>query len=522
MIRQITVREATFQLLRAFRMTTIFGNPGSTELPMFRDFPGDFRYVLALQESLAVAMADGYAQATRNAALINLHSAAGVGHALGNLFTAYRNKTPLVVTAGQQARSILPYDPFLCATQATEFPKPYVKYSVEPARAQDVPQAIARAYYMAMQPPCGPTFVSIPVDDWDCMTTPIASRTVSTSTRPDAGSIARVGAALDSSRRPALVVGSGIDREDAWQEAVKLSERYEAHVYVAPRSARGSFPEDHRLHGGFLPPMREKIVERLQDHDLILVLGAAAFLYHVAGSGPHIPPGSVLFQITEDPEFAAWCPVGTSVVANLKPALEDLLRRPAPPARESITVRANLPRVTPSDPINEAFVLQSLADTRAPDSIIVEEAPGSRAVMQQYLPITRPRTFFTCASGGLGHGLPAAVGIALGCPDRKVIAVLGDGSSMYSIQGLYSAVQLQLPITFIVINNQRYQSLDTFATLFGITNPVGTRLSGIDFVGLAAAQGCAGWRVEHATEVAGVLRDALRSTRPNLVDVLVS
>ena len=140
-----TVREATFGLLRTFGMTTIFGNPGSTELPMFRDFPAGFRYVLGLQESIVVGMADGFAQATRGAALVNLHSAAGVGHALGNLFTAYRNQTPLVVTAGQQARSILPYEPFLYAERATEFPRPYVKWACEPALAEDLPAAIARA-----------------------------------------------------------------------------------------------------------------------------------------------------------------------------------------------------------------------------------------------------------------------------------------------------------------------------------------------------------------------------------------
>src|SRR5262245_14894737 len=140
---QVTVREAVFQLLRDFGLTTVFGNPGSTELPMFRSFPDDFRYVLALQESIAVGMADGFAQATRNAALVNLHSAVGVGHALGNLFTAYKNQTPLVITAGQQARSILPYEPFLFASNAAEFPRPYVKWSCEPARADDVPVAIA-------------------------------------------------------------------------------------------------------------------------------------------------------------------------------------------------------------------------------------------------------------------------------------------------------------------------------------------------------------------------------------------
>src|SRR6266566_1486661 len=147
------VRTAVLELLRAFGMTSIFGNPGSTELPLFREFPNDFRYVLGLQEAVVVGIADGYAQATHNAALVNLHSAAGVGHAMGNIFTAFRNQTPLIVTAGQQSRAILSFDPFLFAAQPTELPKPYVKWAVEPARSEDVPLALARAYHVAMQPP---------------------------------------------------------------------------------------------------------------------------------------------------------------------------------------------------------------------------------------------------------------------------------------------------------------------------------------------------------------------------------
>src|ERR1700734_1438442 len=175
----MTVRDAVIDLMRLFGMPSVFGNPGSTELPMFRDFPADFRYVLGLQESVVVAMADGFAQAGGNAALVNLHSAIGVGHALGSIFTAYKNQTPLVITAGQQARSILPFEPFLYSEQAAQLPKPYVKWSSEPARAADVPAAIARAYYAAMQPPRGPAFVSIPVDDWDRPCAPSSAREVS-------------------------------------------------------------------------------------------------------------------------------------------------------------------------------------------------------------------------------------------------------------------------------------------------------------------------------------------------------
>ncbi len=204
----------------------MFGNPGSTELPFLADWPDDIDYVLGLQEASVIGMADGYAQATRNAGFVNLHSGAGVGHALGNIYTAHRNQTPLVITAGQQARSILPLQPFLYAERASEFPRPYVKYSVEPARAEDVPAAIARAYYVAMQPPCGPTFVSVPIDDWTHPAQPIEARSVSRETRPRSPTRCKaLVAALAASKRPALVVGPGVDRAEAVDLMVQVAEK---------------------------------------------------------------------------------------------------------------------------------------------------------------------------------------------------------------------------------------------------------------------------------------------------------
>jgi len=256
----ITVRDAVFDLLRRYNLRTIFGNPGSTELPMFRDFPCDFRYVLGLQECVVVGMADGFAQATRNAALVNLHSAAGVGHALGNIFTAYKNQTPLLITAGQQARSILPYEPFLYAGNATEFPRPYVKWSCEPARAEDVPTAIARAYHVAMQAPCGPTFVSIPVDDWERPAALTEARRVSTTISGDPVLLAEARNALSQAEHPAIVVGASVARDGAWDEVICLAERHRASVWVSPMSGRNSFPESHRLFAGFLPANREPLL----------------------------------------------------------------------------------------------------------------------------------------------------------------------------------------------------------------------------------------------------------------------
>lgn len=514
----VSVREAAFALFRAFGLTTIFGNPGSTELPMFRAFPADFRYILGLQESVVVGMADGFAQATRNAALVNLHSAAGVGHALGNIFTAYRNRTPLVITAGQQARSILPYEPFLYAQDATDFPKPYVKWSCQPARAEDVPAALARAYYVAMQAPCGPTFVSIPVDDWDKPCLPVEPRIVSRTVGGDTVLLAQAADAMNRAARPCIVVGAGAARDDAWDEIIALAERHQAAVWVSPMSARNSFPEDHRLFASFLPAHREKIVSLLAPYDFILVLGAPVFAYHVEGFGPVIPKDAALVQLTDDPAAAAWAPAGTSIVSDVKSAAAALLSRAEP--RPRVAANEFRPAAPLSgDSLTDCYLLQQIAALRPPGSIIVEEAPSSREPMHDHLPITERNGFYTCASGGLGHGLPAAVGVALGRPGERVIAVLGDGSAMYAIQGLWNAAQLKLPITFIIFKNGGYHALDKFASHFGLPATVGTKLPGLDFCVLARAQGLEALHVGAPDGLDQALRRAFQSPGPVLVEV---
>jgi len=516
-----TVRDAVLDLLRSFGMTTIFGNPGSTELPLYRAFPNDFRYVLALQECAAVGIADGYAQATRNAAFVNLHAAAGVGHAMGAIFTAFRNRTPLVVTAGQQARAILPTEPFLYAMQPTELPKPYVKWAVEPARAQDVPAAIARAYYVAMQPPCGPTFVSIPVDDWDQPAEPLPARQVSTALRPAPDLLAALGDALDRAARPAFVVGAGVDRDGAFDLAVELAERHGAAVWASPYAARAGFPESHRLFAGFLPPNQQGIVQRLDGHDVVVALGAPLFTFHTEGSGPFLPAGTRLFQLIDDPDVAAWLPTGTSIVASPRLGIADLLARPAPPRRTPPPPRPAPPRVAPGARISVAYLMQTLRDVRPANSIFVEEAPTSRPVMQVHVPIDRARGFYTGSSGALGHGIAAAVGVALGSPGEKVIGLIGDGSSMYAIQSLWTAGQLALPITFVIIRNSRYQALEDFGKHFGLAQTPGTKLPALDFVALAKGHGIEGCRVERPDALEGVLRGAFASEKPILVEVVV-
>jgi len=289
---------------------------------------------------------------------------------------------------------------------------------------------------------------------------------------------------------------------------------------VSPLSARNSFPENHRLFAGFLDANRARIVTTLAGHDVILVLGAPAFTYHVEGVGPHVPPGARLFQLVDEPGIAAWAPVGISVVTSLKLGINDLLAGPAPRPRTAPERLVRPPRLAGS-PFTDEYLVQQIAALRAPGSILVEEAPSTRTPMHDYLPILERDTFYTCASGGLGHGLPAAVGVALARRGEKVIALLGDGSSMYAIQGLWTAAQLKLPITFIIVNNRRYEALLQFGRHFGLASTVGTSLAEIDFCGLAISQGCKAVRVERAGMLDDTLRCAFVATEPTLVEVVV-
>ncbi len=517
--RTVSVRKAVIDLLRSLKMTTVFGNPGSTELPFLQDWPEDMRYILGLQEASVVAMADGYAQATGNAAFVNLHSAAGLGNALGNIFTAYRNQAPLVVTAGQQARALLLNHPYLFAESATEFPRPYVKWSCEPATAADVPAAIARAYCTAMMKPCGPTFVSIPVDDWEAESQAVVIRSVPREFAPDPERLRTVAEAFSRSERPAIVVGPAIDADDAWDEVVALAERTSAAVWESPVSSRASFPEDHPLFAGFLPAAPEALSAELSRSDFILVLGAPVFTYHITGE--ESLDRSRIYLLTDDADAAARAPVGTSVLATMRLGISGLLDLLPSPSRPRPALRRPAPEVALHDPILAELVMCTLAKLMPRDAIIVEEAPAHRNAMHDYLPIRARGGFYTTASGGLGYALPAAVGIALAEARRRVICLIGDGSAMYSIQALWTAAQHGLPITVIVLNNSGYGALKAFSQMMKTKDAPGLDLPGLDFLALAKGLGCSAVRVHSAKNLAPAIREALSAKSPTLIEVLV-
>ena len=516
-----TVREVTLDLLRELGVTTVFGNPGSTELPFLKDFPDDFTYVLGLQEASVLGMAEGFAQATGNAALVNVHTAPGLGNAMGALVNAYHNKTPLLVTAGQQDRRHVSLEPLLTG-KLVELAKPYVKRSHEPLRAEDVPREILRAYHTAMQPPQGPVFLSIPMDDWEAETEPLRARPVSYRAVAEPEALEGVAEALRGARNPAIVAGAGVDSSGAFYDVVSLAEKLRAPVWQDPISPLAGFPEDHPLFRGHLAPAQRQLAEQLSGHDVVLVLGAPVFLYYPYVPGPVVERGTRVFQITEDPEEAARAAVGSSVVGDVRAAILTLTRllpetdRPMPPAPEEP------PIPEAADPMPVEYVMHVLSEALPERAAIFDESISSMAKLHRYVRVNYPGGYHLAVSGGLGFAMPGSVGFKLAVPERPVACVIGDGSSMYSIQALWTAARYGASVAFIVINNRGYSILKGFRDAIGVGEKVpGLDVHGVEIAQIARGFGVEGEVVERAEDLSSAIERAVSAGRPYLLDVIV-
>ena len=524
-----TAREAVLDLFRARGMTTIFGNPGSTELPMLGDFPDDFRYVLGLQEAVAVGMADGFAQASGCPAHVNLHTAPGVGNGMGAIFNAAANKSPVLVTAGQQARSLMTLQANLTNRDATRMPHPLVKWSYEPPRAEDVPHALGRAIHLASLPPRGPTFVSIPMDDWgaaveDDAVRHQAGRTTEGRAVAEPAAVRELARRLTEAESPALVAGPEIDAAGGWEAAVALAERQRLPVWAtpAPGGGRLGFPEGHPNFRGVLPPAIGPLSETLAGQDLVLVAGSSVFPYYPNIPGPLLPPGTSLVAITSDPDEAARAPMGDVIVADVALTLEALAREVPEAERQVPQPLPGLEPPSDSDPISPAAAAAALAEVFPEDGILVLESPASTLALRSRLRISRPGSYYFAAGGGLGFGLAAAIGVQLAQPDRPVVCVLGEGSAQYTIQGLWTAAAYRVPVTFLVLRNEEYAILKWFAELESVSGAPGLDLPGLDCAALAAAYGVEASRADGREELRESLRAAIGSERPRLIDARVA
>jgi len=523
-----TVRDASFDFFRTQGMTTIFGNPGSTELPMLADFPGDFRFVLGLHEAVVVGMADGYAQASGRTALANLHTAPGVGNAMGAIFNAQANHTPLLVTAGQQTRAQMTLQANLTNRDAIRMPHPLVKWSYEPPRAQDVPLALAHGAHLASLPPQGPVFVSLPMDDWyaeveEADAREAIGRTVTGRAVADPEAVRALAERLDAATNPVFVAGPDIDASGGWDAAVALAERQRLPVWATPAPGGGKlgFPEGHPNFRGVLPPAIGPVGQTLEGHDLILVAGSSVFPYYPHIPGPLLPEGAKLVAITSDPDEAARAPMGDAIVADVRLTLEALLEAVPESSRPVPEPNPGPSEIPAEDPLNSSTVHSALGEVFPEDGIVVLESPSSTLALRNQLRLSRPGSYYFSAGGGLGFGLPAAVGVQLAQPDRPVVCVIGEGSVQYAVSAFWSAVAYDVPVTFLVLRNSEYAILKWFAEVESVQGAPGLDLPALDVAAVAAGYGVSTQVASGRDEVRDALAKALASSRPELVEVPV-
>ncbi len=526
------VREVTFDLLRRLGLTTVVGNPGSTEETFLKNFPADFTYVMALQETNVVAIADGLAQGLRTPVIVNVHTGAGIGNAMGALLSAYLNKTPLIVTAGQQTRQMLLSEPFLTNFEPQTLPRPYVKWSYEPSRPQDVPGAFMRAYAMAMQPPTGPVFLSLPLDDWDQeMAAVDVFRTIATRQAPDPDRLAAFARRIEASRNPVLVYGGDLGRSQAWDAGIALAERVQAPVWFGPFTENVPFPQDHPLYAGVLPAAVGPVSQALAGHDLIVVVGAPVFRYYPWVPGDTLPAGAELLQVTDSAYEAAKSVAGDSLVGDAGLAVAGLLdrlgQRPAPASPRPAGAREDAQALLAGagEPLTAKQVFAVLSQCAPEDYVLVNESPSNMGELSQtrFGTITKPDSYYIMASGALGWGMPAAVGLALAEKrtgrGRPVVALIGDGSFQYAPQSIWTAVQHGAHVVFVVLRNEEYGILKAFALLEATPNVPGLDLPGLDIAALGQGYGARSCRAASVAAIETAFRQALAEPGVSVIEI---
>ena len=523
-----TVRDAVFDVMRRTGMTTIFGNPGSTEIPFLVGLPADIHFVLGLHEGAVVGMATGYAIAREEPAFVNLHTAPGLGNAVNAIANARDCRAPLVVVVGQQDRRQLAAEPFLTGRALERLAGDYPVWTNLPARAQDVPGAIARAYNEA-RAARGPALVVVPMGDWDEPVDVLGAgwpdKTAhATSVAPaDLRPLADI---IDRAQSPALVVGAGTDSCEGWESMRSLAERLGCPVFQESFTRRVGFPQDHPLFAGHLPWRRELMRETLSPHDLVVAVGASAFrLYLLDDPGPMVVEGTRVAVLTDDPSEAYRSPCELAIVAPVAAACAALAERvqqrdgkpPTPFERPPIP-----PPPALGEPLTAEHVLSELGQRLPREAVLVEETPSSQPELYRRIAIRHPGGFIACANGGLGFGVSGSVGLRMGHCKRPVVGVIGDGSAMYAIQALWSAAHYEVGVLLIVMGNGRYAVMDGLARARNAPGPW-PAFGSIDIAGIARCLGCPAVNVSSHAELVetfdAVLPELAARNEPLLVEI---
>lgn len=523
-----TVRDAVFEVLKSHNVDRIFANPGSTEVDLLTDLPEHIEFILALHEGSVLGMAAGHAIAADVPAVALLHTTAGYGNAVGGLATARANRAPLVLLVGQQDRRHLDANPFLVGDLGA-LAGNYPVAVEEPARAQDVPGAVSRALHAAVVHR-GPAVVIIPMNDWhepvDEVRAP-AVRRLQVAKAVEASEFAEIAAALEGAKNPALVLGPLVDDPETWDAVAELATKLDADVWQAAYSYRMGFDQTSPLFAGHLPPAREQLRTALGRHDVVVVLGAHAFRQYLFDDGDFVGEDVRVLVVTDDADEAIGSDAELAVLAPAPAAARALAaavtartpkERPARPAKAPIDVDA-------TGPITAATVFQAFAERLPAESTFFEESPSNRRDLLAQLPARAPFGFLTAAMGGLGFAVPASVGVKMARPDRPVVAIVGDGASLYNIQALWSAQKYNVGVLFVVMSNGGYRVMDRLAHNAGATPPW-PGFEEISLSTLAAGFGCPAKRIETTADLLAVLDEVLPTlgerTSPLVLDIAVA
>ena len=551
---QLSGTQALLSMLADAGVRYIFGNPGTTELPLVDALVDDdrFQYILGLQEVPVMAMADGYAMASRSLGVVNLHISCGLGNAMGMLYNAYREGTPLLVTAGQTDRRLAFEEPILWSNMV-DVARPWTKWSAEVNRVQDLPSALRRAVQTALTPPTGPVFLSLPLDvqmetaDLDVS----AARPLNRRIRPPAEAVQQAAQVLAEARNPGILVGSRVQEADAVEELVAVAELLGAPAISESGTTHGrlGFPADHRLSALGLPLWSPEVRERLTEFDVLLVAGMdllRQYVYHEPARA--IPEHVRLVHLDEAPwQIGKNYPVEVGLWGDTKAGLAELVQVVASvmtsEQREQASRRGEawaashaadrqklleqIERERDQRPLSSLTLMNSLARILPADVAVIEEAvTTTNTAFERLGALKNTSGYFGHRGWALGWGLGCALGAKLAWPERPVLALLGEGAAMYGIQGLWSAAHHRIPVTFVICNNAQYQILKIGGRMLGLPAAKSGRFEGqdlvqpeIDFVGLARSLGVEAVRVTEPDELADRVAESLAGDVPRLFDV---
>lgn len=550
--------QAFLEILADFNVHYIFGNPGTSELPLNDALVGDdrFQYILGLQEVPVMSMADGFAMASRTLGVVSLHISCGLGNAMGMLYNAYREGTPLLVTAGQQDRRLRFEEPILGGDMVS-VARPWTKWSVEVNRVEDLPVALRRAAQTALTPPTGPVFMSLPMDlqmeisdALDLSPIQVPDPRV----RPPREALLRAAELLRGANNPGILAGSRVTETDAMQELVSVAQLLGAPVMTESGTTHGrlAFPADHPLNGQGLPLWSPEVRERLNEFDALLVVGMdllRQYVYHEPSRA--IPEHIRLVHIDEDPwQLSKNYPVEVGVIGHTKVSLDELGRelRSSITSDQAAAIRERTAKHIAAHEATRAGFRQQIDEQRdlrpltplglmgalsriLPDDVaVIEEAVTTTNTTFERLGVLKNTTgYFGHRGWGLGWGLGCTLGAKLAWPDRPVLGLLGEGAAMYGIQGLWSAARYNIPVTFVICNNACYQILKIGAKGIHLPNALAGHFEGldirspeIDYVSLAKSLGVEAHRISEPDELSDRVSESLRANKLQLFDVPIA